>query len=122
MKLQINEFTASETLMQRRRVRPVKNKTAEKDLRRKKKQNVVSKFFSAALISTGCTLGGGQGDRAASLPHIPGRRAAKANIAPTLLGGPARPLEGCLKLVFICANTPLKAVIQMRPVWLMHAS
>lgn len=48
MKLQINEFTASETLMHRRRVRPVKNKTPEKDLQPKKKQNVVSKFISAA--------------------------------------------------------------------------
>lgn len=44
-----------------------------------------------------------------------------AHLAPALLGGRPCPLDASLKLMYAGANTPLKAVKQMSPVWLMYA-
>lgn len=65
-------------------------------------------------------LGGGADSNTPVSPSCsPVRGLAEAH--PALLGAPPRLLDASLKLMYAAANMPLKAVKQMRPVWLMHA-
>lgn len=109
MKPQINGFSARQALTRRCRRVPGKKTPLEENLQGKKKQNVVSKFISAAWWWRG-----GKETEAPLSFTSPVGGGAKANTAPSLSAG-----RSCWKAW--SGQQALKAVTQMGPVGFLHA-